>query len=99
MFERFNDQARQVVILAFHFARKSGSPSIETEHLLLGLMEADRPRALGFLKSEEGVAEVRAQLGAPEPYEPGAAESGAGLGERPLSRESKRGFEYAAAGK
>jgi ATP-dependent Clp protease ATP-binding subunit ClpC len=38
MFERYNDHARRVIFNARHAASQSGSSTIETEHLLLGLL-------------------------------------------------------------
>ncbi len=41
MFERFNEQARQVVVLAQDEARSLGHDHIGSEHLLLGLLRLD----------------------------------------------------------
>ena len=41
MFERFNEQARQVVVLAQDEARSLGHDHIGSEHLLLGLLRVD----------------------------------------------------------
>jgi ATP-dependent Clp protease ATP-binding subunit ClpC len=38
MFEKFSDQARQVMVLAEQEARALNHPYIGTEHLLLGLL-------------------------------------------------------------
>ncbi len=50
MFERYNEKARRTIFFARYEASVSGSPYMETEHLLLGLLREDRPtleRALG----------------------------------------------------
>jgi ATP-dependent Clp protease ATP-binding subunit ClpA len=38
VFERFTEDARQVVVLAQHEAREPRHPGIGTEHLLLGMV-------------------------------------------------------------
>ena len=38
MFTRFDDAARRVVVIAHDEARKLNHPSVDTEHLLLGLL-------------------------------------------------------------
>jgi len=42
MFERYTEKARRTIYFARHEASKFGSPYIETEHLLLGLMQEDK---------------------------------------------------------
>jgi Clp amino terminal domain, pathogenicity island component len=42
MFERFTEKARRVIFFARYEASQYGSPYIETEHLLLGLLREDR---------------------------------------------------------
>src|SRR5690242_12505678 len=49
MFERFTEKARRVIFFARYEASQYGSPYIETEHLLLGLLREDRPLAKQFL--------------------------------------------------
>jgi hypothetical protein len=56
MFERFTEKARRVVFFARYEASNYGSPHIETEHLLLGLLREDLKtlkHLLPDLKSEE----------------------------------------------
>ena len=43
MFERYSEHARRAVFFARHLANQSGSPTIETEHLLLGLVREAGP--------------------------------------------------------
>lgn len=54
MFERFTEQARRCLFFAHHEANKCGATSIETEHLLLGLLQEDKRlrRKLGTLGAE-----------------------------------------------
>lgn len=42
MFERYTEKARRVIFFARYEASIFGSPTIETEHLLLGLLREDR---------------------------------------------------------
>ena len=41
MFERYTEKARRVIFFARYEASQFGSPCIETEHLLLGLLRAN----------------------------------------------------------
>jgi hypothetical protein len=58
MFERYTERARRVIFFARYEASQYGSPYIETEHLLLGLLREDRAlveRFLGEVNAEEGI--------------------------------------------
>ena len=48
MFARYTEEARRVIFFARHEASQSGSPYIETEHLLLGLLREDKALAIRF---------------------------------------------------
>src|SRR5450432_4946918 len=43
MFERYTEKARRVIFFARYEASQFGSPYIETEHLLLGILREDKP--------------------------------------------------------
>src|SRR5258708_5212043 len=43
MFERYTEKARRVIFFARYEASQYGSPVIDTEHILLGLLGEDRP--------------------------------------------------------
>jgi hypothetical protein len=60
MFERFTEQARQVVILAQEEARGLKHTHIDTEHILLGLLRVDRGLA-GQVLGSLGVTLERAR--------------------------------------
>ncbi len=63
MFERFTERARQVVVLAQDEARALRHDSIDTEHLLLGLLREEEGVAARVLESLEiTVEDVRAQV-------------------------------------
>jgi ATP-dependent Clp protease ATP-binding subunit ClpC len=51
MFERYTESARRVIFFSRYMAVQTGSPEIETEHLLLGLLRADMVLARRFLGS------------------------------------------------
>jgi len=92
MFERYTDQARTCIFHARHAAALSGSSFIETEHLLLGVLQADQRSASQLLGSDDVVNAIREQLGAPELS---ASETGPNR-DLPLSHECKRALAYSA---
>jgi ATP-dependent Clp protease ATP-binding subunit ClpC len=64
MFERFTEQARQVVVLAQDEARGLGHNYIGTEHLLLGLLREEEGIAARVLVSRKlSLEEVRVEVG------------------------------------
>jgi ATP-dependent Clp protease ATP-binding subunit ClpC len=84
VFERFTQQARQVIVLAQDEARALGHDYIGTEHILLGLLRDEEGLAGGVLRSlgvtlEEARAHVASLVGQEEaaasgqmPFTPGA---------------------------
>jgi ATP-dependent Clp protease ATP-binding subunit ClpC len=63
VFERFTEEARQVVVLAQHEARELGHNYIGTEHLLLGLLRQEQELGAHVLDSLELTLEdVRTQV-------------------------------------
>jgi len=62
MFERYTEKARRMIFFARYEASQLGSPSIETEHLLLGLFRADVALSLRFLGSHAGLESIRKQI-------------------------------------
>jgi ATP-dependent Clp protease ATP-binding subunit ClpC len=59
MFERCTDQARRVIFFGGYAAAQVGSPYIETEHVLLGLLREDKALANRFFGSLTVVASPR----------------------------------------
>jgi len=57
MFERYTEKARRVIFFARYEASEYGSPCIETEHLLLGLL-----REISYISYEMGTVTVLAVL-------------------------------------
>lgn len=51
MFERYTQAARAAIFGARYMASQAGSPQIETEHLLLGVLRTDKTLANRFLGS------------------------------------------------
>ena len=92
MFERYTEKARRVIFFARYEATQYGSPYIETEHLLLGLLREDKALASRFLRTHGVVESIRQEI-----------ESRITIRERistsvevPLSTECKRVLNYAA---
>lgn len=75
MFERYTEAARRVIFYSRYMAAESGSPEIETEYLLLGLLRADMVLAQRFLGSpwaaEQVWREVENKTSARPPIPPG----------------------------
>jgi ATP-dependent Clp protease ATP-binding subunit ClpC len=61
MFEHFTDRARRVIHFANREAGQLGSTTIETEHLLLGLIREDDITSR-FLQRPFPVAEIREEI-------------------------------------
>src|SRR6202171_6801290 len=62
MFERYTEKARRVISFARYEASQFGSPYIETEHLLLGLLREDKALTFRFLRSHAPVESIRRQI-------------------------------------
>jgi ATP-dependent Clp protease ATP-binding subunit ClpC len=62
MFERYTEKARRVIFFARYEASQFGSPSIETEHLLLGLMREDKSLTNRFLRSHSSIESIRKEI-------------------------------------
>lgn len=62
MFERYTEKARRVIFFARFEASHYGSPYIETEHLLLGLLREDRPLTKRFLGEVGAETTIRAEI-------------------------------------
>ena len=62
MFERYTERARRTIFFARYEASQFGSPYIETEHLLLGLLHEDKTLLNRFLRSHAAVESIRKQI-------------------------------------
>lgn len=62
MFERYTNAARRVIFIARYEASQFGSSTIETEHLLLGILMEDPEIIERFAKPGETAESVRARV-------------------------------------
>jgi hypothetical protein len=92
MFERYTEKARRVIFFGRYEASAFGSPCIETEHLLLGLLREDKALTNRFLRQHSTVEEIRKQIEAHTTV----GESIPTNVDLPLSDESKRVLAYSA---
>jgi ATP-dependent Clp protease ATP-binding subunit ClpC len=92
MFERYTEKARRVIFFARYEASQFGSPYIETEHLLLGLLREDKALANRFLRSHAALESIRKQIESQTTIR----EKGSTSVDLPLSHECKRVLAYAA---
>jgi ATP-dependent Clp protease ATP-binding subunit ClpC len=91
MFERYDQPARRVLFFARYEASQLGSLTIETEHLLLGLLrEPGGP--LSSLLAGVPLSEVRKEIEAAVPFQEKLATSV----EIPFSKSVKRALGHAA---
>jgi ATP-dependent Clp protease ATP-binding subunit ClpC len=90
MFERFTEKARRVIFFARYEAAQFGSPYIETEHLLLGVLREDKALTSRFIgKSSWDIRkEIEANTSVREKTSTSA--------DLPLSDESKRVLNFSA---
>jgi hypothetical protein len=61
MFERYTEKARRAIFLARYEASQYGSPYIETEHLLLGLLKED-PKLVDLLPNQKPLDDIRREI-------------------------------------
>lgn len=62
MFGRYTEKARRVIFFARYEASQFGSPQIETEYLLLGLLREDKRLSYSFLGSHVSVEVIRSKI-------------------------------------
>jgi ATP-dependent Clp protease ATP-binding subunit ClpC len=92
MFERYTEKARRMIFFARYEASQFGSPYIETEHILLGLLREDKALTNRFLCTHASVESIRKQI----ETHTAIREKIATNIDLPLSDESKRVLAYAA---
>src|SRR6202045_2614032 len=92
MFERYTKKARRVIFFARYEASQFGSPYIETEHLLLGLLREDKALTNRFLRSHAAVESIRKQIEGHTTIREKVSTSV----DLPLSHECKRVLAYGA---
>ena len=92
MFERYTEKARRSIFFARYEASNFGSPFIETEHLLLGLLRESQALTTRLLGSRGSVESIRKQVEQNTPVREKIQTSV----DLPLSNECKRALAYAA---
>jgi ATP-dependent Clp protease ATP-binding subunit ClpC len=92
MFERYTEKARRVIFFARYEASQFGSPRIETEHMLLGLLREDKALTHRFLRGPGPVENIRKQIEANTVVREKVSTSV----DMPLSDESRRVLSSAA---
>jgi ATP-dependent Clp protease ATP-binding subunit ClpC len=93
MFERYTERARRVLFFARYEASQLGSVSIETEHLLLGLIrEGKGLTSRIFARSNVVLDSIRKEIEGRTVFR----EKGSTSVEIPFSTETKRVLQYAA---
>jgi ATP-dependent Clp protease ATP-binding subunit ClpC len=92
MFEKYTEKARRVIFFARYEASQFGSPYIETEHLLLGILREDKALTNRFLRSHASVESIRRQIEGHTTIREAVSTSV----DLPISNECKRVLAYAA---
>ena len=92
MFERYTEKARRVVFFARFESSSFGSPYIETEHLLLGILREHKALTNRFTRGGATVESIRKQIEANTPV----SEKTPTSVDLPFSKESKCVLLYAA---
>ncbi len=92
MFEKYTENARRVVFFARYEASQFGSPYIEPEHLLLGLLRQDKALTNRLLRSHASIETIRKQIEGRTAIREKVSTSV----DLPLSNECKRVLAYAA---
>jgi ATP-dependent Clp protease ATP-binding subunit ClpC len=92
MFERYTEKARRVVFFARYEASQFGSPYIETEHLLLGLLHEDKYLTSRFLGAPGTPEAIRKEI---EEHTTSREKVPTSV-DLPLSNEARRVLKYSA---
>ncbi|HET6892139.1 MAG TPA: exo-beta-N-acetylmuramidase NamZ domain-containing protein [Pyrinomonadaceae bacterium] len=91
MFERYTEKARRVIFFGRYEASQFGSPAIEPEHLLLGLIREDPSLSRRFFAGKQATREIRSAIAAKMTQREKISTSV----ELPLAPETKRLLAYA----
>src|SRR5213075_1285191 len=92
MFERYTERARRGIFFARYEASQFGSTTIETEHLLLGLIREDKNLTNRFLRNSSSIESIRKEIEGRTTIREKVSTSI----DLPLSNECKRILAYAA---
>jgi ATP-dependent Clp protease ATP-binding subunit ClpC len=91
MFERYDESARRVVFFARYEASQFGSPEIDTEHLLLGVLREDR-KLVESRSRPDAQSSIRARI---EREAPRRRKTSTSI-DLPFSRAARDALEFAA---
>ena len=91
MFERYTEKARRVIFFARYEASEFGSRSIETEHILLGILREEKVLVLRLLNLPEAFEVLRKEI---ENHTPAGEKISTSV-DLPLSNEGTRVLTYA----
>ncbi len=92
MFERYSEKARRVIFLSRDDASQLGSPNIEPEHLLLGLLREDKQLFSALLSPDDSVTALVEELQQNLPKQAATPNSG----DIPFGNSAKRCLAFAA---
>jgi uncharacterized protein (TIGR02246 family) len=92
MFERYTEMARRVIFFARYASSEYGSPTIESEHLLLGVLKEDGKLVQHFLEPPGTIEGIGKEIEA----ESKMGKRFAASAELPLSAEAKRILLFSA---
>jgi hypothetical protein len=92
MFERYTERARRVIFFARYEAVQFGSTTIESEHLLLGLIREDQNLTKRFIRNRSSIESIRNEIEGRTIFREKVSTSI----DLPLSNECKRILAYAA---
>jgi len=93
MFERYTEKARRTIFFSRYEASQFGSPYIESQHLLLGVLREDKALADTFLHTHGGVESIRKQI---EEHTAIREKVSTSVVDLPFTNECKRILSYAA---
>lgn len=92
MFERYTEKARRVIFFARYEASAFGSPYIDTEHLLLGLLREGKEIVRRYMDPQANASDIRSEIEAATIRRDSTSTSV----DLPLSNEGKRILGYSA---
>lgn len=91
MFDKYTEKARRVIFFGRYEATQFGSSSIESEHLLLGILREDKGLIDQYLRSDTTIEEIRTRIEAHS----GKRKPLPANQDLPLSKEARRVLTYA----
>jgi ATP-dependent Clp protease ATP-binding subunit ClpC len=92
VFERYSEQARQIIFFGRYEASQFGAPEIQPEHILLGILRSDRNLTQRLFPADETRKAIRDRIVQSQPVREKVSTSV----DLPLSLESKRALAYGA---